>query len=309
MAVYSVEGKLGTGKTKVCVWQAQQALRQGRRVAGNVNLFLDKLTPERASSYIRIPDRPTPHDLEAIGHGNPGSYDESKNGVLLRDELGTWLNSRSFQDKARAGILDWLIHARKLGWDVYLIVQSAQMIDKQVREALIEYECRCLRLDKVRIPLVGWFFGAFVERWGYLPRFHLVTARVGYGAGAIVADRWTYRGDDLHAAYDTRQVFKGDEDAATYTALPPWDFKRPVSWRQSLALRFGPRKRPAPRPKLPEVQAIMALPAEARVAAWRRLFGAVVGDADAHVTEWRYAAWWRDRSLPYPASRTRLTEA
>lgn len=70
MPVYSVEGKLGTGKTKFAVWRAQEALRDGRRVASNVDLVLEKLTPERRSTYIRIPDKLSPEQLAAIGHGN-----------------------------------------------------------------------------------------------------------------------------------------------------------------------------------------------------------------------------------------------
>jgi len=210
MPVYSVEGKLGTGKTKFAVWRAQQALLDGRKVASNVDLFLDKLTPNRRVHYIRLPDKPTDFDLDAAGHGNPNSYDEDNNGIMILDELGTWLNSRNFQDKSRAGLLDWLIHARKKGWDVYLICQDANMIDKQIREALIEYSCTCLRGDKIKIPLIGWVFSTFNKKWGYLPRFHMVSARLGNGITKVVAERWVYKGDNLHAAYDTRQIFKSD---------------------------------------------------------------------------------------------------
>lgn len=230
MAVYSVEGKLGTGKTKFCVWQAQQALYAGRRVASNVDLYLEHLTPFRRSTYIRLPDKPSAFDLAAIGSGNPESYDEDRNGILILDELGTWLNARSFQDKDRAGLLDWLIHARKHGWDVYLIVQDAGMIDKQVREALIEYQCRCLRLDKVRIPFIGKVLSLFHERLGYLPRIHLTTARVGYGAGAVVAERWYYQGKDLHAAYDTRQVFQSSYPHGAHSVLVPFEFVPRKTW-------------------------------------------------------------------------------
>lgn len=270
MAVYSVEGKLGTGKTKFCVWRAQEALRAGRRVASNVDLIVGKLTPERRSHYVRLPDKPSSLDLELMGHGNPDSYDEDRNGLLILDELGTWLNSRSFQDRARAGLLDWLIHARKHGWDVYLIVQDANMIDKQVREALIEYQCRCMRMDKVRIPFIGKVLGElFGGRVGYLPRFHLTTARVGYGANAVVAERWMYRGDDLHAAYDTRQVFRADYPHGVHTVLPPWDFKAPVTWWSRWCRK--PRTVPALKPKLPEVIQVQALPAHRRIPALRTL--------------------------------------
>lgn len=227
MPVFSVEGKLGTGKTKFCVWRAQDAIARGRKVASNVDITPHILNPKRPGRIIRIPDKPNAIDLEAMGHGNPDSYDEDKNGVLILDELGTWLNSRSYQDPQRAGILDWLIHARKHGWDVYLIVQDANMIDKQVREALIEYQIKCMRMDRVRIPIIGHFTGLFKDRWAYLPKFHLATSRVGVGINAVVAERWQYVGQSLHAAYDTRQIFRTDYPHGAHSVLPPWDHMPP----------------------------------------------------------------------------------
>lgn len=270
MAVYAVTGKLGTGKTKFAVWRASEAIRDGRRVASNVDLKLGVLCrPGQVASYVRIPDKPSAFDLEAIGHGNPDSYDEDRNGVLILDELGTWLNSRSFQDKGRAPLLDWLIHARKLGWDVFLIVQDALMIDKQVREALIEYEARCMRLDKVRLWIIGGVLNdLFGGRWGYLPRFHLVAARVGQGANTIVAERWQYRGDWLHAAYDTRQVFRADYPHGCFSELHP-DYLvsgriEARGWWARLFSRVvkpaAPRVRPALRPKRPELVALARMP-------------------------------------------------
>lgn len=278
MAIYAVQGKLGTGKSKFCVWMAKQAMFYGRRVAGNLDLHLEKLTPKRMGRYVRIPDKPTAADLDAMGHGNPDSYDESKNGVLILDELGTWLNARSFQDKSRAELLDWLIHARKKGWDIYLIVQNVVMIDKQVRESLIEYSCNCLRMDKVKIPLVGWFFAHIGEtlnaifltdrfrKWGYLPFFHLVVARIGEGANSVVADRWTYVGSDLHAAYDTRQIFRSDYPHGPHSILPPWDWQPPknalLDWCRSFKKRFAPVTvvRPPAKPKSRAMQLIDQLP-------------------------------------------------
>lgn len=272
MAVYSVEGRLGTGKTKFAVWRAQLALQEGRRVASNVDLHLEHLVgaAKRDARYVRIPDKPTAFDLEAVGHGNPESYDEDRNGVMILDELGTWLNSRSFQDKGRAALLDWLIHARKLGWDVYLIVQDSNMIDRQVREALIEYRAKCLRLDKVRLPLIGGMLNdLFGGRAGYLPRMHMVAARIGDGANAVVAERWQYRGDWLHKAYDTRQIFRSDYPHGAHSVLHPQRFSHeppPLTLRQRLAAAFRPPP-PPPRklkPKRPELVGLA--PDEA----WRR---------------------------------------
>lgn len=269
MAVYAVEGKLGTGKTKFTVWMAQQASFLGRRIAGNLDINTEVLRPSNPPRYARIPDKPTAFDLDALGHGNPDSYDESMNGVLILDELGTWLNSRSFQDKGRAELLDWLIHARKKGWDVYLIVQNVVMIDKQVRDSLVEYSCNCVRMDKVKIPFIGWLLSSIGDsigailgsnkfrKWGYLPFFHLVSARIGQGTNAVVADRWTYTGRDLHAAYDTRQIFRSDYEHGTFSKLPPWDHKIPVPFMEKLRKRFTPK--PNPRPYRPPVAKPRAL--------------------------------------------------
>lgn len=274
MAVYAVEGKLGTGKTKFTVWMAQQASFLGRRIAGNLDINTEVLRPSNPPRYARIPDKPTAFDLDALGHGNPDSYDESMNGVLILDELGTWLNSRSFQDKGRAELLDWLIHARKKGWDVYLIVQNVVMIDKQVRDSLVEYSCNCVRMDKVKIPFIGWFIANIGEalgailgsnsfrKWGYLPFFHLVSARIGQGTNAVVADRWTYTGRDLHAAYDTRQIFRSDYEHGTFSKLPPWDHKIPVPFMEKLRIRFTPKPKPLPyRPQSPKPRALQLIAA------------------------------------------------
>jgi hypothetical protein len=274
MPIYSVEGKLGTGKTKFCVWMAQQALREGRRVASNVDLRVEQLTPEKPRSYVRLPDKPTAFDLEAIGPGNPESYDEERNGVLILDELGTWLNSRSFQDKDRMPVLDWLIHSRKHGWSVFLIVQDAGMIDKQARESLIEHQCRCVRLDKVRIPVLGGLLGLIHPRLRYMPRMHVTTARVGYGVNAIISDRWFYRGDDLHAAYDTRQVFSAKWPHGAHSVLPPWGYvpaKSKVAQLLEKLAASAARPAPVPKPKLAWVERVQRLPVERRIPALRTL--------------------------------------
>lgn len=236
MPVYSVEGRLGTGKTKFAVMMAREALMAGRRVASNVDLYTDKLIPTKRSSYIRIPDKPTPADLEAIGHGSPDDpYNEDAYGVMILDELGTWLNSRTFQDKSRAGVIDFLIHARKKGWNVFLLVQDSGMIDRQVREALIEYQCRATRMDKVRIPFVGWFLASLHKPWGYFPKFHVVTAKLMVdGQSVMVADRWAFRGHDLHAGYDTLQAFSSDYPHGPHTVLPPWDHVPGQTLRQKI---------------------------------------------------------------------------
>lgn len=275
MAVYVVQGKLGTGKTKFAVGKLREALLAGKRTATNLNVTVEALVPSmNRGVVIRVPDKPTAEQLDMIGHGNPDSYDEDKNGVMVLDELGSWLNSRQFQDKNRAALIDWLIHARKKGWDVYLIVQHADMIDKQVRIALAEYMVKCIRADKIRIPIVGQFLGSK----GRLPRMHIAKISLADVPGVTVDQEW-FRGDHLHAAYDTRQIFRDDPEGAPFSYLSAWHLKgrfEPRKRKESLfaALFAGkPRPRPTLKPKRPEIEALGSLLPDQAWARARELAG------------------------------------
>lgn len=283
MAVYLVTGKLGTGKSKWCTRRAQQAIKAGRRVASNMDFYLDKLNPKtRKARYTRLPDKPSARDFEAMGHGNPDSYDEERNGLLILDELGSWLNSRQSLDGARKATVDWMIHARKFGWDVLLIVQSAMMIDKQVREGIGEYTVTCYRLDKLKLPLIGGLLDMFYEGAGRLPRLHVASTRLALGPGTShVVDRDFFKGDDLHAAYDTRQVFVENPEAAAFTALSPLYFTPPpvrATWWTRLRSLAGAKRAPVtqplppqPKPKHPAVQWLMRFPPDVRIREYGRL--------------------------------------
>jgi len=282
MAVYMVTGKLGTGKSKWCTRRAQMAIKEGRRVASNMDFYLDKLNPgTRKARYTRVPDKPSVRDLEAIGHGNPESYDEDRNGLLILDELGSWLNSRQSLDGERKGVVDWLIHARKHGWDVLLIVQSAMMIDKQVREGIGEYTVVCYRLDKLKIPIVGGLLDMIVSGAGRLPRLHVASTRMQLGPGIThVVDRDFFKGDDLHAAYDTRQVFVPAPDAVAFTQLSPLFFThggQKLTWWARLASLAGAKRAPVmqtgftPKPKHPLVEFLMRFPSDIRAPELGRL--------------------------------------
>lgn len=170
---------------------------------------------------MRVPDKPSIDDLNAIGVGNH-DYDESKNGLLVLDECGTWFNSRNWQDKSRKAVNDWFLHARKLGWDVFLIIQDISLLDSQAREALAEHTVFCKRLDNLRIPLIGGLVQALTGIKLKLPRMHV--ARVVYGTSQqdMLSDRWVYRGTQYFNWYDTRQLFLTDYQHGVYSMLTPW---------------------------------------------------------------------------------------
>lgn len=225
MTDYALTGKKGTGKSKNAVRLIRDRyLINKRRVATNLDIDLLKMFgPHSKCTYVRVPDKPSAFDLLAAGHGNPDTYDEDENGGMFLDELGTWLNTRTYADKGRADVLDYFAHGRKHGWDNWYIMQNVAQIDKQVRESFIEQTVRHTRFDKVRIPFIGGLLGAlFGPKAGFFPRFHMAVYRMGTNPQDLVANRATFIGKDLEKCYDTRQVFLIDYPHGTHSVLSPW---------------------------------------------------------------------------------------
>jgi hypothetical protein len=236
VAVYITTGKLGNGKTLVSVGRIRDRLRAGCMVATNLDLDLSAMFGAFAKNLVvmRVPDKPGREHLEVIGCGN-SSYDESKNGLLVLDECGTWLNSRAWQDKARQPLFDWLVHARKLGWDVILIVQDVSILDSQMREAIGEHVVYCRRLDRIQVPIIGALVKMLTGIRLALPRMHVAKVVYGLSTKDMVSDRWVYRGNDLFSCYDTRQAFLKDYPHGVHSMLTPWHrkgrFMVPRDWR------------------------------------------------------------------------------
>lgn len=235
MTVYAITGKLGSGKSLVSVGRALDYLRQGRPVATNLNLYLDNFfVPKSKITYTRLPDVPTFADFDALGKAHD-SYDENKNGLIVLDECGVFFNSREWNDAGRQAIIKWLLHSRKLGWDVILIVQDISIIDKQIRAALLEHVGICKRTDRFSIPWIGGllkFFGIPSRP----PRVHICSVKYGTEQHSLVVDRWYYRGVVIQNAYDTKQVFSSLNSDSIHSVLSPWHTKGrhlPLSWLES----------------------------------------------------------------------------
>lgn len=277
-----IQGKKGSGKSKLAVMLIKQHLLDGRLVATNLDLFLDKLMPPDSRAYaIRVPDKPGAADLAALGSGNNGDrYNEDHDGLLVLDELATWLNARTFGDKERQPVLDWLVHSRKHGWGTSLICQDLIQIDKQARESQVDYVTRCIRMDRMRIPLVGSIISALLgPKYGFLPRIHIATRRLGLDPKGLTAQSWWYTDGGVQQGYDTLQVFHNDYPHGAHCLLSAWHLVgRHQPPKKNLLLRLldwwrNPPVRPvvAPRAKLPIVRSIMALPPAERIAHVQRL--------------------------------------
>lgn len=241
MAIYFITGKLGSGKTLCSVGRIRDALIAGKRVATNLDIFLDHMMlPQSKKTIIRIPDKPTHEILTALGRGQEGK-EEKDNGLLVLDECGTWLAARAWSDKGREAVIDWLIHSRKLGWDVYFIAQGLQQVDKLLRETLVEYHVPCKRMDRLAVPLIGAVTKTLTGKRLTLPKIHLAIVKYGASPDAMVVDRWWYRARDLYDAYDTQQIFIPNEmpqACGMHTVLSAWHIKGRYSTRQAVQWTF-----------------------------------------------------------------------
>jgi len=199
-------GKRGSGKSLGALSMIARYLESGRTVATNLNVFVEHLVPAYcATRFYRIPDHPSADDLKNLDLGNPEPTNEKNNGLLVLDEAATFLNSREWNGNGRQDVISWLVQSRKYGWDLLLIAQHGNLIDKQIRDALIEIQGTVRRLDKMQVPLVSPLYKYFTNKPLHFPKIHFVALRYGFAVDAPVADRWFWRGGELYQGYDTLQ--------------------------------------------------------------------------------------------------------
>ena len=205
-----------TGKSVFAMGMIQEYLFEGRRVVCNFPIDYDAVQATRGKRYkqARITicsPRPVSEELYALGKGYHPDYpdNEEKGGLLVIDEAGSWINARTWQDADRQAIVKWFTLSGKLGWDVLLLVQDPDLLDKQIKNAGVEIFGRVMRTDRVKIPILGI----------KMPRFHVVTFRYGTESNAVKCFHKFYRGNWLYKYFDTHFMF---EDFA------PFSFYRPL---------------------------------------------------------------------------------
>jgi len=117
-------------------------------------------------------------------------------------------------------VLEWLTQSRKLGWDVYYIMQGLPQLDKQIRETQIEYSIIIKRTDKWPIPFVTSFSALLLGDKNKIkfPKGQLVITKHGVERDSLVISRRWYRSQELYDAYDTQQIFQPSPSAFD------WDF-------------------------------------------------------------------------------------
>ena len=228
--IYFVTGTLGSGKSLCAVGRIRDYLASGRPVATNMDIRPWALMPSRHKGHVyRLPDWPRASDIVAL----PNVCDPRKEkefGALVLDEAGMFLSSRAWNESGRDEFVTWLRNARKKGWDVYLIVQDVDSLDKQVRQALEEHVVVCRRIDRWMVPFVGRLFKSLLGIDLKMPRVHVAAVRYA----DLLVERWWYSGRDIQEGYDTGQVLQR-ESSGPYSILSAWHVRGrylpEIDWR------------------------------------------------------------------------------
>lgn len=253
MGNWTVTGELGAGKTILSVGKIQEFLNEGKRVASNLDLFLEYLLPYWSKqTYTRLMDYPQLEELEALGFGSD-SKREKTFGLLALDELSMWLNSHNWNAKGRDEFIVFQRHIRKRHWHTLFIAQDIESIDKQARNALVERVVRAGRTDRIKLPLLGNILRLFGFQ-GNLPQWHIGEVHYGKDPKSKIQERWKYHGQSLWNAYNTDQHFYPGtrveiwesysknlphtdkfevEIEGCYSVLSPWHIKgRYMTWAE-----------------------------------------------------------------------------
>ena len=245
--VYLIGGKLGTGKGLHAMNVIHDYLRRGRYVLTNMDITPEGIFPAyyHTERLVRLSDFPDVQELNNATTIKSKKYEDvhvathSKAyryfGAIVLDELSVWMNSHNWNDPKVLEIRRWIVNARKQGWNVYLISQHPDQIDKQTRESFIQWYVECKAIPLGYIPIIGNFLNTvFSKRFseddetGSELRVHYAHLKMGIGELAKTIKRnLVLNPSRLYKGYDTNQVFDINNPSVTgsYSILSPYLIK------------------------------------------------------------------------------------
>jgi len=159
-------GTPGSGKSYSMAHQIRKRLRDGKNVISTVNIALDHVTNNGKLKighfqYISIYDL-TPELLERYALTNHAKGKESQTYVFI-DECQLIFNTRDWSKQGRRDWLAFFTSHRQYGYQVFLITQHDEMVDKQIR-AVVEHEIKHRKINNLLWFIPFTIFVA-VETW------------------------------------------------------------------------------------------------------------------------------------------------
>lgn len=189
MAFKLITGKMGSGKSYWGAEIAQEAWRAEAIVHSNL-AFRDEWLVENVApdAFVRLSeDFASWRELLQPGR-------EGFENVLIIDEGAIMFNARDFA-KAKSekdDVFAFMVHARKLGLDIYFISQSSKNVDAQLRR-MADAEWQCLRTKN--IPVVGLLLEPI---FGHFRRYKCANDGI-----QVLETSWAKLNPDVYNSFET----------------------------------------------------------------------------------------------------------
>lgn len=197
--IYLFTGSPGSGKSLHMAKDIFWHVRMKRPVVANFEI--DTTMFKDASSFHYVPTLELcPAVLEQIARDYFHDHKFREGAIAFYwDECQISLNSRSWRENQEW--IPFFTQHRKLGYDVYLVCQHHEMLDKQAR-TIVEYE-----ISHRKVNNVGWF-GKFVSLFCL---GHPVVCAVTkwYGQKMRLSAEWMLGTRKYYKLYDTYKMFEG----------------------------------------------------------------------------------------------------
>ena len=131
--------------------------------------------------------------------------------LLIQDEIQITANSRTWSDRDRLRWIEFYSQHRHLGYEIIMIAQSTNMVDRQFR-ALFEYEVNHRKLSNFGI----------VGRLLSLVAFGRVYTQVTtyYGLKERIGVRFFVPRSKIFRLYDSFTIFRGKDSSNDGALLP-----------------------------------------------------------------------------------------
>lgn len=178
MAIYIYTGTPGSGKSAHAMKDITVAAQSGKPVLSNVSLYSRPFLARKSwkLDFVDTLDL-SPDSLMASPNPKPG---RESTRLLVIDEAQLVFNSRSWSAEGRTRWIEFFTQHRKLGWDVILIAQDINMIDKQIR-GLIEMNFIHRKMGSFGLVSRILSFVTFHRLMGYVVYWANGRLKVGQG--------------------------------------------------------------------------------------------------------------------------------
>lgn len=192
-------GTPGSGKSLHMATDIHWRLKLKKLVVANFEINTDGYPDPKCFIYIPA-DELSPGRLEQIAREYFKTHEFREGAISFYwDEAQINLNSRTWKDNSVW--IPFFTQHRKLGYNVYMICQYHEMLDKQVR-TIVEYEVQHRKVNNV-----GWF-GKVVSLFAL---GHPVVCAVTrwYGQKMRISSEFFIGTKKIYRLYDTYKMFEG----------------------------------------------------------------------------------------------------